>query len=123
MPPVVLVVDDAEEWRTMLRLALGTLGDAKVVMAENAAAALEAARREAVAVLVTDVGMPGMSGIELLDKLKAEGIWPARGAIVVSGEEAGAVEQAARARGASFFSKPASMIEVKRAVERLLRDG
>jgi CheY-like chemotaxis protein len=122
MQPVVLVVDDAEEWRTMLRLGLGTL-DAKVVVAENAAAALEAVRQETVAVLVTDVGMPGMTGIELLDKLKAEGMWPARGAIVISGEEAAAVEQAARARGATFFKKPASMIEVRRAVERLLRDG
>lgn len=67
--PRVLVVDDEEVARTGLEMALE--GDYEVHTAGDGAAALRALGAETFDILVTDLRMPGMSGMELLAKARA----------------------------------------------------
>ena len=68
----VLVVDDDEDWREYLRLALTDLGY-QVDVAASGAEALRALQQIPYDVLLLDHYMPGMSGDEVVRKLPAPG--------------------------------------------------
>jgi signal transduction histidine kinase len=68
--PRVLFVDDEI---ANLIVCEEACGDAfSVVTARNAQAALEVMKREEVAVIVADQRMPGMTGVELLERIRSE---------------------------------------------------
>ncbi|MEV7691270.1 response regulator transcription factor [Streptomyces bungoensis] len=71
-PGAVLVVDDDAAIRRSLERGLGLNGFA-VRTAADGSEALAAIRRTPPDVLVLDVSMPGMSGIEVCARLRAEG--------------------------------------------------
>ena len=71
--PRALVVDDAPDVTEMLSFALRYAGY-EVVPAFSGAQALDAARAGSFDVVVSDIGMPGMSGYELARRLRA--LWP-----------------------------------------------
>jgi PAS domain S-box-containing protein len=66
----VLVVDDEEDARELLAAVLEKCGSV-VVMASNAADALEKIRHEKPDVLISDIGMPGEDGYALIRKVRA----------------------------------------------------
>jgi CheY-like chemotaxis protein len=65
----VLVVDDEQDTREMLKAGLGQCG-AEVTAAGSAAEALEALVAGAPDVLISDIGMPGEDGYELIRKVR-----------------------------------------------------
>ena len=67
----VLVVDDERDFADLVAERLRTRG-MEVHTAYSGAEALEAARTSPPEVVVLDITMPGMSGLETLDALKAE---------------------------------------------------
>ncbi len=67
----LLLVDDEEDIREVLRLPLEDLGYG-VLTAENAETALALFREEKPAIVLTDIKMPGMDGIELLREIKKD---------------------------------------------------
>jgi DNA-binding NtrC family response regulator len=100
----VLVVDDDEPVRAMLVRLLRSRGHA-VVQAANAREARARLEREQLAVVVTDIVMPGESGIELRRTIARE--WPRVPVILVSGYSADApAEFAQRTPLTWFVQKP-----------------
>lgn len=71
MPMTVLVVDDNRDLCLFLSDALGGEGY-KVVMAADGAEALAALDKNNVGIVVSDVMMPGIDGIELCRKIKSD---------------------------------------------------
>jgi two-component system, NtrC family, response regulator PilR len=67
--PRVLVVDDERSMRELLSIVLRRDGH-EVLLAENGAAAIDLLRRERVDILVTDIRMPQVGGVELLREAK-----------------------------------------------------
>jgi two-component system, NtrC family, response regulator PilR len=65
----VLVVDDERSMRELLSIVLRRDGH-EVLLAENGAAAIDLLRRERVDILVTDIRMPQVGGVELLREAK-----------------------------------------------------
>ncbi|WP_198320870.1 ATP-binding protein [Azohydromonas aeria] len=65
----VLVVDDDADAREMLRRVLEECG-ARVDLAESAQAALQALRAQRYDALVSDIGMPGTDGYELIRQVR-----------------------------------------------------
>jgi CheY-like chemotaxis protein len=117
----ILIVDDAEETRAILAIALGTIRDADIQVADSAENALDLMDQNPVDVLLTDVRMGGMSGFELLKAAREGGRWPICGALVISGEtEPDLPQRASESGAAAFFTKPFSAGEVRRAVISLL---
>ena len=68
-PARVLVVDDERSMRELLSIVLRRDGY-DVLVAEDGAGALEVLRRERVDILITDIRMPNMNGVELLREAK-----------------------------------------------------
>jgi UDP-3-O-acyl N-acetylglucosamine deacetylase len=121
----VLVVDDEGEIRSSLRGVLNDEG-LRVLEAEGGHEALELVRREHPELVLLDVWMPDVDGIELLRQLRSEPNRPQ--VVMISGH--GNVETAVRATklGAfDFIEKPFSIDALLQIVTRALdesgRDG
>jgi DNA-binding NtrC family response regulator len=69
-PRTILAIDDDDSLRRVVEYNLAEEGY-RVITAADGPSGLEAHRREAVDVVLTDIRMPGMEGIELLALLKA----------------------------------------------------
>src|SRR3990172_5665876 len=67
--PVVLVVDDEPSVRESFRLILE--GRCEIVEAADGPAALELTRTSGVDLVLLDIRLPGMEGIEVLERIKA----------------------------------------------------
>ncbi|MDB4952567.1 MAG: Response regulator of zinc sigma-54-dependent two-component system [Myxococcales bacterium] len=121
MSSAILVVEDDLDVATMMRDALCKHGfDAAAV--PSGAACLERLRTRPVDVVVTDVGMSGMSGIELCVELRR--LYPDVLSLVVTGQ--GGLDtaiDAIRAGAYDFITKPVKVdvlaIAVSRAIEHL----
>lgn len=73
----ILVVDDEFEERDGIKMLIQKLNyPFKVVQAENGEQALLKIRKEKIDVLLTDIKMPFLNGIELIDAIRAEGFSP-----------------------------------------------
>jgi len=82
--------------------------------------ALEAFRKKPFPLLITDINMPGMSGLELLEKVRE--ITPDCRVIMVTGfGEKENVLEAMRLGASDFLEKPLAMQSFRAAVERLLK--
>lgn len=100
----ILIVDDEEMIREELREAL-ELEDFAVTDAPSGSEALEICSENAFDVIVTDLKMPGMCGLQLLQEIKEREI--SAKLIVVSGHGAKSNEVEAVALGAKVcLSKP-----------------
>ena len=78
----VLVADDDRAVRTALQVNLSKAGY-HVTLVASAELALEALRASAYDVLLTDVKMPGMGGMELLSEARTH--WPDVRVVVMTG--------------------------------------
>jgi two-component system response regulator RegA len=110
----LLLVDDDEVLRERLGRALRERGF-EVTTAESGEAAIAIARRDAPEFAVVDLRMPGASGIEVLDALRA--IDPATRVLMLTGYGSIATAVEATRRGAvGYLSKPADADEVVAAL-------
>ncbi len=118
MEPIVLVVDDEEANRLTLERILVREG-LNVVHAANGREALERAREQPVALMLTDLKMPGMDGLSLMKT--ARSLDPDLEVIVMTAY--GTVETAVEAmkEGAyDFVTKPLRRADLVRAVRKAL---
>ena len=68
--PHVLVVDDEVKMQRVLEIMLDDMG-LDVLRADNGQAALDLVMREQVDLIITDINMPKMDGIEFAKRVKA----------------------------------------------------
>ena len=69
----VLVIDDEPAHRLMVRVVLGDAGF-RVLEADNGSSGLATLRARPVDVVLLDMRMPGMSGLDVLQKMHEEGM-------------------------------------------------
>jgi two-component system KDP operon response regulator KdpE len=72
LPPNVLIVDDEPAIRRFLRTSLGA-HDYQIIEAEDGAAALAMLARNRVDILVLDLGLPDIDGLEVLKRVRESG--------------------------------------------------
>jgi two-component system KDP operon response regulator KdpE len=114
----VLVVDDEPQIRRVLRLALSAQG-LDVRTAADADAALDAVRDAPPDLVITDLAMPGVDGLELTRRLRAITAVPIL-VLSVKGEERTKV-QALDAGADDYVTKPFGMDELLARVRVALR--
>ena len=67
----ILVVDDQQTMRGMARQCLKRLGIVQVTLAASGDAALEEMQQQRFDAVISDLNMPGLSGLDLAAKIKA----------------------------------------------------
>ena len=99
----VLVVDDEPQLMRALRINLSARRY-EVVVAADGAAALEAAARHVPDLVVLDLGLPDLDGLQVIAAVRAFSAVPI---LVISARDAAAAEARARAAGADgYLAKP-----------------
>lgn len=102
----ILIVDDSATSRAALRLSLRSLGE-EIVEAPSAERALSMVRLLKPCLLVCDLNLPGMSGLDLAVRLQNDGDVPP--IMLVTGEDADEWRERATEAGiALVVSKPVS---------------
>ena len=115
----ILVVDDEPPIRKLLRVGLGSQGYA-VSEAPSARAAIEQMQTERPDLILLDLGLPGMSGLELLGKWRGDGLDIPVVILSSRTDEAGIV--AALELGADdYVTKPFGMNELVARIRVALR--
>jgi len=117
----VLVVDDEQDVRRMLQRCLARVGFA-TVEAPHGQAALDLLREEHFDLVVSDVQMPVMTGIELLEAVQHER--PEVPVVLISGSLEVQDARMARELGAfDFLKKPFSISELQGSARRATEAG
>jgi anti-anti-sigma factor len=112
----ILVIDDEKPTLTMFRFTLNAYGYS-VLTAENGKEGIEVFQRERPFLVLTDVKMPGMDGIEVLRQIKK--IEPKAEVIVITGH--GDMELAIKALNldaTDFLNKPIQRQALEKAIRR-----
>ncbi len=116
----ILVVEDQEVVRKVVERILGASGYRVVTVADgDAAIEICAGRREPVGLLVTDVVLPGMTGLELVDRLRES--CPELRVLLMSGYTEDAVlRRGGLEPGTAFIAKPFTATELAARVRAAL---
>jgi len=118
--PHILVIDDESHNREALTLLLSREGY-RVQAAESGESALELANKQEFEIIITDLFLPGVSGIDILKQVKEES--PQTNVIVVTGQASAETAVEAMKEGAfDYITKPFNFeklkIQVAKAIEK-----
>jgi CheY-like chemotaxis protein len=118
--PRVLLVDDQRDILKLLHSTLNTLAhELEIIEAPSGEEALLEASRSKIDLLVADYRLPGITGVELLHKVRAR--YPDSRVILITGmTERKARDEILNAGAVAVFDKPISLTDFLDAVERAL---
>jgi signal transduction histidine kinase len=114
----LLVVDDEDGPRQSLRVIFKD--EYNLLMAEDGPTAIELAKQNHIDVAVLDIRMAGMSGIEVLERLKY--VNPNTEAIMMTAfETTDTIRQALRLRACDYINKPFDVATMRAAVGQAMQ--
>ena len=114
----LLIVDDEEGPRLSLRVIFKDNYD--LLMAEDGPTAIELAQKHDIDVAILDIRMAGMSGIEVLERLRF--VQPDIEAIMITAfETTDTIRQALRLRAADYINKPFDIATIRAAVNAAMQ--
>lgn len=112
----ILLVDDEDVIRD---LCARTLSDFRTLQAANGDEALAMLAAEPVDLVLTDVMMPGMSGLDLLDAIRRD--YPDQAVVVMTGfSDKEVILRALKANADDFIQKPVNLLQLKTTVDKVL---
>ncbi|MDK9708295.1 MAG: response regulator [Desulforhopalus sp.] len=116
----VLVVDDEEDMLWMLQRNLNKgMNNVEILAAKSAEEALVVLKDTAVNLVITDINMPGMNGLDLLIEINNR--FPGTGVIIMTAYPSSAYENKAMMSGSlRYIEKPFDIKVVRTIVEDLL---
>ncbi len=115
---ILLVVDDEEGPRMSLKVIFKDTYD--MLMAEDGLKAIELAQQHDIDVAILDIRMAGMSGIEVLERLRM--VRPDLEAIMITAfETTDTIRQALRLRACDYINKPFDLATIRSAVGQAMQ--
>jgi excisionase family DNA binding protein len=121
--PYILIVDDEVEVLDLLtEVLLSGEDDLEVASVQNGVDALIKIGERNPDLLVLDIRMPGMNGIEVCEKLKLGSTTRNLKIVAISGDHDPRIRESVMAAGADlFFAKPFDMIKFRTECLNLMR--
>ncbi|MFH1686919.1 MAG: response regulator [bacterium] len=117
MSKSILIVDDNPNMSALLSEML-EIFDYESVQAEDGPQALEKLQAGEFAMVISDLRMPNMTGLELLQKVKAQ--YPDMPVVIISGYNMTVGETADDPQPDGFLAKPFMMADVEKLLGELL---
>lgn len=120
-PSTILIVDDSPAMRSLLVATIETLGPIKTVQAANGFEALHILPREQVDLVLTDINMPDINGLELLSFIRTNPLYQSLPVIIISTEGSRKDIDRGLSLGANeYLVKPFIPAKLLELVQRLL---
>jgi len=114
----ILVIDDHPELRELFSVVLKGAGHT-VITAANGASGLARYARHRPAIVITDLDVPRISGLEVIERLRGERVQ----IIVISGSDRQSLNVARELGAAVTLKKPFGLHDLAAAVRRLVGDA
>ena len=115
----VMAVDDSKTMRDMVSFTLKG-GGYDVVLAEDGQQALTLSEKERCDLVITDINMPKMDGIELTAKLRASTGYRSTPILILTTESDQAIKEKGRAAGATgWIVKPFTPDKLMQVVNKV----
>jgi two-component system phosphate regulon response regulator PhoB len=115
----ILIVDDSKEIRHLVKTTL-EMNDYKVIEAPDGDKAVEIARKLKPDIIIMDLMMPGMDGIEATRLLTSDPETKACKIIILTGADLRNKERVMAAGADDFFAKPFSPLDLITKVESII---
>ena len=116
----ILVVDDTSVSRGLICMSLDEIGIKNVDIRKSGEEALDFAIRQGAHVVISDQNMPGMTGIQLLERLRMHKATSRIGFILISGSMTQDMLNAAQKLGLNnFLQKPFDTRSLKTCLEKV----
>lgn len=119
--PLILIVEDAVELAQISQITLSRLG-LKTMHAVNGQRALEMLAEQSPDLMLLDIGLPGMNGWEVLERIKLDESAPEFPIIVLTAasDPVNRLIGKLQERVKRYIVKPYSVDELKQAVREIL---
>jgi len=122
--PKILIVDDSGTIRKMVRSSLRQIADAEFVEAGNGLEAIEQIALGPVSLIILDLNMPDMHGVDVLKFLRRHKGWSDVPVVVLTTRGDDTSRETAIAAGATeYLTKPFAPQVLLEAARTLLADG
>lgn len=121
MSKKILIAEDSSTMRSLIVSTIVAMGDFEIVEAANGFEALRILPREKVDLVITDINMPDINGLELVSFIKGNPNYQATPLVIISTEGS----ERDRAKGLSlgadaYLTKPFSPQELQALIVRFL---
>lgn len=121
MPKKILIAEDSSTMRSLIVSTIIAVGDFEIVEAANGFEALRILPREKVDLVITDINMPDINGLELVSFIKSNENYRSTPLFIISTEGS----ERDRAKGLSlgadaYLTKPFSPQELQSLIVRFL---
>ncbi|MGI9508142.1 MAG: response regulator [Geminicoccaceae bacterium] len=117
----ILIVDDQQSIRDLTRHCLKQIGINQVAVAKSGEQALEVLGKSKFDLIISDWNMDGITGLELLTKIRSNPVIKTLPFIMATGQKDKAQVIAAKEAGVNnYIVKPFSTADLKKRVEAVL---
>ena len=119
----ILVVDDMEAVRTSVCALLQHFGFANIVEAEDGCQALDIIKSNKIDLLITDLDMPKMNGIELVRAIRSDDSLKALPVLFLTADaEKNSIVEAVQAGVDDYLLKPFTMKVLEQKIRKIFKD-
>ena len=116
----ILVVDDFQTMRRIVRGVLKDIGFTNIVEADNGVKAVEVLKSEKIDFIVSDWNMPEMSGIDLLKTVRSTDAWKDLPFLMVTAEgKSEQVLEAVKNRVNNYVIKPFTPATLEEKIRKI----
>lgn len=117
----ILIVEDSATTRALIRAVIDEIGDYETVEAESGFEALKMLPQQAYDLIVTDINMPDINGLELINFVRNNPRYNHLPIIIVSTERSEEDKKRGMALGATaYVTKPFKSSELQEIIKKIL---
>lgn len=117
----ILIADDSSSMRAMLVAIVGAMGDYQIVEASSGFEALRLLPRDQIDLILTDINMPDINGLELISYLRANQNYKDIPVFIISTEgSAKDIEKGKQLGADEYLVKPFSPATLQQLINQYL---
>jgi two-component system chemotaxis response regulator CheY len=120
----ILIVEDSETTRSLIKAVIEEMNDFNIIEAASGFEALKILPTERFSLIITDINMPDINGLELIRFVKTNPLYKDIPLIIVTTERGEEDRKKGMSLGASaYITKPFKAEELKEAIKNVLSRG
>jgi len=117
----ILIVEDSSTTRALIRAVIDELGDFETAEAASGFEALKMLPQQEFDLIITDINMPDINGLELINFVRSNARYSHVPIIIVSTERSEEDKKRGMALGATaYVSKPFKSLELQEAIQKII---